>query len=76
MRKCVNLAGWAMISFEFVAIVGEKCVRCGTHREIFSKSYQIKLKSDCIYQYPIDLEKQTDSVRALFQINPKMLNTV
>ena len=27
-----------------------------THREIFSKSYQIKLKSDCIYHFPIDLE--------------------
>ena len=27
-----------------------------THREIFSKSYCIKLKSDCIYHFPIDLE--------------------
>ena len=26
------------------------------HREIFSKSYQIKPKSDCIYHFPIDLE--------------------
>ena len=26
-----------------------------THREIISKSYEIKPKSDCIYQYPIDL---------------------
>ena len=26
-----------------------------THREIFSKSYQINLKSDCIYHAPIDL---------------------
>ena len=33
----------------------------GTHREIFSKSYQIKPKSDCIYHTPIDLEQQTDT---------------
>ena len=24
------------------------------------KSYQINLKSDCIYQFPIDFEQQTD----------------
>ena len=35
-----------------------------THREIFSKSYWIKPKSDCIYQFPINLEqsKRTLSV--------------
>ena len=38
-------------------------------REIFSKSCQIKPKSDCIYHAPIELEQQTDSVRLLFQIN-------
>ena len=27
-----------------------------THREIFSKSYEIKPKSDCVYPFPIDLE--------------------
>ena len=27
-----------------------------THRDIFSKCYQIKPKSDCIYHFPIDLE--------------------
>ena len=47
-----------------------------TRREIFSKSYQIKLKSDCIYHFPIDLEQQTDSVRLLFQIKRKMRNTI
>ena len=26
------------------------------HREIFSKSYHIKPKLDCIYHFPIDLE--------------------
>ena len=31
-----------------------------THREIFSKSYQIKQKSDCIYRVQVDFEhKQT-----------------
>ena len=32
----------------------------GTHREIFSKSYRLKLKSDYIYHFPIDLEQQPD----------------
>ena len=26
------------------------------HIEMFSKSYQINLKSDCIYHFPIDLD--------------------
>ena len=30
--------------------------KCHTHGEIFSKSCQIKPKSDCIYHFPIDLE--------------------
>ena len=34
-----------------------------THREIFSKSYQINPKSDSIYHFPTDLEQQTDCVR-------------
>ena len=34
-----------------------------------------RLKSDCIYHAPIDLEQQTD-VRLLFQINRKMVNTI
>ena len=46
-----------------------------THREIFSKSYQIKPKSDCIYHAPIDLEQQTNTVCLLFQINRKMVNS-
>ena len=46
------------------------------HREIFSKSYQIKPKSDCIYHFPIDLEQQTNSVRFLCQINLKTIITV
>ena len=28
-----------------------------THREIVSKPYQIKPKSDCIYHFTIDLEQ-------------------
>ena len=28
----------------------------GTHREIFSESYSLKPKSDCIYHFLIDLE--------------------
>ena len=40
-----------------------------THGEIFSKSYQINPKSDCIYHFPFDLEKQTDTVRLLFQVS-------
>ena len=47
-----------------------------TRSEIFSESYQINPKSDCIYHFPIDLEQQTDSVRLLFQINRKMVNTI
>ena len=47
-----------------------------THREIFSKSYWIKLNSDFIYQFPIDLEQETDTVRLLFQINRCMVNTI
>ena len=39
-----------------------------TRREIFSQSYLLKPKSDCIYHAPIDLEQQTDSVRLWFQI--------
>ena len=27
-----------------------------SHREIFTKSFQINQKSDCIYHFPIDLE--------------------
>ena len=50
--------------------------RKNTGREIFSKYYQIKPKSDCIYHAPIDLEQQVDSVRLLFQINRKMVNTI
>ena len=33
-----------------------------THREIFSKSYKIKPKSDCIYHFPIDLGTKRTSV--------------
>ena len=29
----------------------------GTHRQIFSESYLIKPKSDCIYRFPINLEQ-------------------
>ena len=31
-----------------------------SHREIFSQSYQINPKSDCIHPFPIDLEQQMD----------------
>ena len=31
-----------------------------SHRETFSKSHQIKPKSDCIYHFPIDFGTQTD----------------
>ena len=47
-----------------------------THGQIFSKSYQINSKSDCIYHFPIDLEQETDTVRLLFQINRKIVNTI
>ena len=47
-----------------------------TQEEIFSKSYYIKPKSDCIYDCPIDLEQQTNTVRLLFQINGKMVNKI
>ena len=47
-----------------------------SYREIFSKPYEIKLKSDCIYHFPTDLEHQTDTVHLLFQINRKMVNTI
>ena len=40
--------------------------RDDAHREIYSKSYYITPKSDCIYHAPIDLEQQTDSVCLLF----------
>ena len=40
-----------------------------SHTEIFSKSYQIKSRSDYISHFPIDLEQQTNAVRFLFQIN-------
>ena len=32
--------------------------------------------SVCIYHAPFDLEQQTDTVRLLFQINRKMVNTI
>ena len=44
----------------------------GTHRDILSKSYSIKSKSDCIYHFPIDLELNGRP----FQINRKMANTM
>ena len=44
----------------------------GAHRrEIFSKSCQIKPKSDCIYHAPIDLVQKTDTAFGV-QINLKM----
>ena len=40
-----------------VATNDASCETCSTtHGEIFSKSYQIKPKSDCIYHAPIDLD--------------------
>ena len=36
---------------------------CWAHGELFSKSWQIKPKSDCIYHASIDLEQQTDTHR-------------
>ena len=45
------------------------------HWEIFSKSYYVKPKSDCIYHFPIVLKQKTD-VRLLFQINLYMVNTI
>ena len=44
-----------------------------THRYIFSKSYQITPKSDCIYHFRIDLEQQTDTGHLLFVINRCMV---
>ena len=35
------------------------------HRKLFSKSYQIKLKSYCIYHVPIDLE-HTNRMHRIF----------
>ena len=42
-----------------------------TYREMISKFYEIKLKSDCIQHFPIDLEPSVH-----FQINRKMVNTM
>ena len=36
------------------------------HREICSKSYQIKQKSDCIYHFPINLEPNGRVVSKIF----------
>jgi len=53
------------------------------HREIFSKSYWIKPKSDCIYHFPIDLEpngrpidSEPNRTTLWFRINLKMVNTI
>ena len=46
-----------------------------THKKIFSKSYLINPKSDCIYHFPIDLEHKR-TCPFLFQINRKMVNTI
>ena len=42
--------------------------------KIFSKSYWIKLKLDCIYHFSIDLE--TNETPVLFQINGEMVYTI
>ena len=47
----------------------------GTHRENFSKFYQINPKSDCFYHAPIDLEHKR-TCPFVFQINRKMINTI
>ena len=61
----------------FTPVIAGTFVIFGSHTEFFfSKSYWIKLKSDCIYHAPIDLEQQTDSVRLLFRINRCMVNTI
>ena len=39
-----------------------------THREIFSKSYQIKPKSHCNYHAPIDLEVETANRQCPFVV--------
>ena len=36
--------------------LGKFAAESPIHREIFSKSYYINLKSDCIYNFPINLE--------------------
>ena len=38
------------------SILPNKVLACTAHREIFSKSYSINPKSDCIYHFPIDLD--------------------
>ena len=44
----------------------QSCIRdASTYREIFSKFYQIKPKSDCIYHAPIDLEPYGGSLFAV-----------
>ena len=47
---------------------------CSTHTEIFTKSYSIKPKSDCIYHFAL-IWNQTD-VCLLFKINRTMVNTI
>ena len=57
--------------FTRILISNSKASLCGqfycryTHREIFSKYYQIKPKSDCIYHF---LNGNTDTQKNLFEI--------
>ena len=72
LLECFSSLGWQWEPWN-----ASLCRAWFAHREIFSKSYQIKLKSDCIYHTPINLEQQKDAVRLLlFQINRCMVNTI
>ena len=58
-----------------LGLFGESFATTGVRkrRQIFSKSYQVKPKSDCIYYFPIYLEHQMNTDRLLFHINRKRI---
>ena len=59
LRPCPDNCFYQQNKMRPVSRVGKNLtsvVREAAHREIFSKSYEINPKSDCIYHFPIDLD--------------------
>ena len=54
--KRKNVCGDTLLPNRKSVRTHERRLLRSTQREIFSKSYQIKQKSDCIYDLPIDLK--------------------